>query len=96
MTDVTKVHCPAVPDHGSGTAGQCGSATDMNGTACGTAGGTLSLKALGRLVLERDKARDSVRDSAEKPTVGVSRSTLPIRGASGTLSGQGAPWVCWL
>ena len=65
MHDVARAACPAVPLSSNGTAGQSGCATDGNGTKGGTPAGTIGLKALAKLVLQRDKARDIGRDSMQ-------------------------------
>jgi hypothetical protein len=93
---VPKPHCPAAPNPGNGTAGQRTPNAKPGGTACGTAGGTVSLKALARLAIERDSARDKRRDSAQGSPVPLSRKTTDEKGASGTVAGRRKPWVCWL
>jgi hypothetical protein len=78
MRDVSTPDCPAVPLPGTGTAGQSVYGTDIHGTDCGTATGTLSLKALASRVLMRDKPRDARRDSATQASViAVPAATSP-------------------
>ncbi len=57
-------------------------------------GETVSLKALARLAIERDSARDKGRDSAQDRPVPLF-PTHEMR-AYGTVAGQRKPWVCWL
>jgi hypothetical protein len=81
---VTATHCPTVPLPGRGTVGQSISATDESGTPSGTASGTASLKALAKLVLQRDRGWDKQRDSS----FDLSREAVPFVGLSPGTVGQ--------
>jgi hypothetical protein len=85
LESVANMGCPAVPLSGSGTAGQPTSETELSGTETATGVGTTSLKALAFRLLERDKARDTGRDS--KPLPSVRSVPLPGQqtGRSGTV-----------
>lgn len=69
--------------------GQSATATEKRGTMGGTVSGTPSLKALARLVIERDRARDTLRDTAPKACRELSHYAPREAMESGTVYG---PW----
>src|SRR5271166_4112567 len=79
------IYCPAVPPHGSGTAGQPAPGTDKGGTASGTIAGTARLKTLEKLASLRDRQRDRDRDNTTDGASALSHPPESRRESAGTV-----------
>jgi hypothetical protein len=84
---VAERDCPTVPAPSTGTVGQSATGTIKPGTASGTQPGRASLKALARIALERDKARDTGGTGAIPHLLVLSHlDSLPTRPAGQLLA----------